>query len=290
MKILVAGATGYLGNKLAEMFLSPLSAHNELLLLARNKNNLSKKLQCGNNVVIGDIYNESLEKKIEEFSPDVVYCTTCCYETDPEYLLKTMDANYVFPSRILRIVAGLQTKPIRFISIGTSLPPSLNLYSLTKKHFAELGKFFHKKTKIEFVNILLESFYGIDEPKDRFITSSILQLKSNHDLLLTEGTQKRDYVFVDDVVEIMCFLSSCSIDKDVCDIPVGTGIAPAIKEIILFLRHETASKSNLNFGAIEMREHEPSTVADLSAIRRLGYLKPLTRWQDGMKKLIEALR
>jgi CDP-paratose synthetase len=137
---------------------------------------------------------------------------------------------------------------------------------------------------------LLESFYGIDEPKNRFITRSILRLKSNHDLLLTEGTQKRDYIFVDDVVEIMYFLSACAIAKDVCDIPIGTGIAPAIKEIIFFLCHATGSKSNLKFGAIELREHEPSTVADLSVIRRLGYLKPLMCWQDGMKKLIEVLR
>jgi CDP-paratose synthetase len=164
------------------------------------------------------------------------------------------------------------------------------LYSLTKKHFAELGKLFHKKTEIEFVNLLLESFYGINEPKNRFITRSILQLKSNQELLLTEGTQRRDYIFIDDVVEIMYFLSTCTINKDIYDIPVGAGIAPSIKEIILFLCNEIGSKSNLKFGAIEMREHEPSTVADLSVIRHLGYLKPPTCWQDGMKKLIEALK
>ena len=166
----------------------------------------------------------------------------------------------------------------------------LNLYSLTKKQFAELGTFFHKKGEIKFVNLLLESFYGIDEPKNRFITRSILQLKSNQDLLLTKGTQKRDYIFIDDVVDIMYFLSTCVINEDVCDISVGTGIASAIKEIVLFLHRETDSESNLKFGAIEMREHEPSTVANLSVIRQLGYSKPLIHWQDGMKKLIEALK
>jgi CDP-paratose synthetase len=251
---------------------------------------LSKNLQCRDNISICEIYDGFLEKKIRRFSPDVVYCTTCCYETDSEYLLKTIDANYVFPSQILRIIANLKTRPVRFISVGTSLPPSLNLYSLTKKHFAELGKLFHKKTEIEFVNLSLESFYGIDEPRNRFITRSILQLKSNQELLLTEGTQKRDYIFIDDVVEIMYFLSTCAISKDIYDIPVGTGIAPTVKEIILFLCNETGSRSNLRFGAIEMREHEPSTVADISVIRNLGYSKPLASWQGGMKKVIEAIK
>jgi CDP-paratose synthetase len=292
MKILIAGATGYLGNRLAEMFLYTPSPciRNELFLLVRDKNSLSKNLQYRNNIFICEIYGEHIENRIKDFSPDVVYCTTCCYETDSEYLLKTIDANYVFPSQILRIIAGLKTKPVRFISVGTSLPSSLNLYSLTKKQFAELGKFFHKKVEIEFLNLLLESFYGINEPKNRFITRSILQLKSNQDLLLTAGTQKRDYIFIDDVVKIMYFLSTCITNKDICDIPIGTGIAPTIKEIIMFLYRETGSKSNLRFGAIDMREHEPSTVADLSVIRQLGYLKSLTHWQDGMKMLIEALK
>lgn len=268
----------------------PLYLHSELLLLVRNRSTLSNNFRYKNNIFICEIYDESLKKRIEEFSPDVVYCTTCCYETDSEYLLKTVDANYIFPSQILKIIAGLKTKPVRFISVGTSLPPLLNLYSLTKKQFAELGTFFHKKGEIKFVNLLLESFYGIDEPKNRFITRSILQLKSNQDLLLTKGTQKRDYIFIDDVVDIMYFLSTCVINEDVCDISVGTGIASAIKEIVLFLHRETDSESNLKFGAIEMREHEPSTVANLSVIRQLGYSKSLIHWQDGMKKLIEALK
>jgi CDP-paratose synthetase len=295
MKVLIAGATGYLGNRLAEMFLCPpppykQHSQNELLLLVRNKDTLPKNLHGRDNISICEIQHDTLEERIKEFSPNVVYCTTCCYETDSEYLLKTIDANYVFPSQILKIIAGLETRPVRFISIGTSLPPSLNLYSLTKKQFAEVGKLFHQKMKVEFVNLLLESFYGIDEPKNRFITRSILQLKANQDLLLTEGIQKRDYIFIDDVIEIMYFLSTCVLKTEICDISVGTGLDPAIKEIILFLYRETGSRSNLKFGAIKMREHEPSTVADISFIRQLGYSKPLTYWKDGMKKVIESLK
>jgi CDP-paratose synthetase len=307
MKIIIAGATGYLGGKIAEKLFvhphspPPLLTHNqpgpeenELLLLARNKNSLPETLTAKNNIAIFDIYNNSLQGMIETYAPDVVYCTTCCYETDPEYLHRTIDANYVFPSQLLRMTANLN-KPIRFISVGTSLPPSLNLYSLTKKQFAELGKFFHQNGKIEFVNVLLESFYGLDEPQNRFISQSILKMKRNQDLLLTEGIQKRDYILIDDVIEIMTFLSTCSLSffteklDGTCDVPVGSGIAPSIREIIMFLRKEINSKSNLEFGAVEMRKNEPSTVADLSVLRGLGYSKPITHWQDGMKKVIEAL-
>jgi CDP-paratose synthetase len=290
MRIIIAGATGYLGNKLAEKFCVPGEGdRNALLLLARNKNKLSETLKKKDNVQICEIYTDQLKEEIEAFNPDMAYCTTCCYETDPEYLYKTIDAHYVFPSQLLKILSCLG-KPIRLISAGTSLPPLLNLYSLTKKHFADLGAFFHQNKKIEFVNMMLESFYGIDEPRNRFITRSILQLKANQALLLTEGLQKRDFIFIDDVVEIMVFLASCKMPETGCGIPVGTGTAPSIREIVTFLRQETHSQSDLRFGSVKMRNNEPSTVADLSILRGLGYAKPIMPWQEGMKKVIGALK
>jgi CDP-paratose synthetase len=196
----------------------------------------------------------------------------------------------------LRIAAGINekySKRVRFISVGSSIPSNLNLYSLTKKQFSEIGIFFHQLRKIEFVNLLLESFYGIDEPHDRFITNSILKLKSNQELPLTEGIQKRDYILIDDVIEILFFLLDCDLSSGVfhseITIPVGSGISPSIKEIILFLHGETKSSSSLLFGAKPMRENEPSTVANLSMLRSIGFNKKITPWKDGMRKVIKGL-
>ncbi|GHU16253.1 hypothetical protein FACS1894163_05260 [Spirochaetia bacterium] len=296
MNIIIAGATGYLGSRLVERLCSyppPPDRHNILLIL-RDESRLSEILRDQRNVSICNINDEFLQNRIREFSPDIVFCTTCCYETDPEYLYKTVDANYVFPAQILQIAATLGTKLVRFISIGTSLPSSLNLYSLTKKHFAELGVFFQQAGRIEFINLHLESFYGINEPKNRFVTRSVLQLKFNQDLLLTEGTQRRDYIFIDDVIEVLYFLLDCKKIALLADsgynIPVGTGIAPSIKEIILFLSEEIHSQSKLKFGAIEMRKNEPSTKADLSILRKLGFSRSLTFWQDGMRQVIGSIK
>lgn len=298
MNIIIAGATGYLGGKFIEslLYFPPpiLNVYLEynILILLREESLLPEALKNNINVSICNINNDSLQDSINNFSPDIIFCSTCCYETDPEYLYKTVDANYVFPARLLQIAATLE-KTIRFISIGTSLPPSLNLYTLTKKHFAELGVFFHEAGNIEFINISLESFYGINEPSNRFITRSIIQLKSNQDLLLTKGIQKRDFIYIDDVIDILLFLVDCKetsiLAKSEYTVPVGTGIAPSIKEIILFLYDETHSKSNLKFGAVKMRKDEPSTAADLCILRKLGYSKPLTHWHDGMRKVIGSI-
>lgn len=262
-------------------------------MIVRDESSVLRTVKKQKNIYFCNIYNDSLHDCIVNFSPDIIFCTTCCYETNPEYLYKTVDSNYVFPARLLQITATLE-KTVRFFSIGTSLPPSLNLYSLTKKHFAELGVFFHRIGRIEFINILLESFYGINEPSNRFITRSILQLKANKELLLTEGIQKRDFIFIDDVIEVLLFLVDNKETEILIEsgytVPVGTGIAPSIKEIILFLYNEIHSKSALKFGAVKMRDNEPSTKADLSVLRKLGFSKQLTYWQDGMKKVIGSIR
>jgi len=296
MNIVITGATGYLGSKLVERLLDPpplaVNCENNLLLIVRNKSFVPKKINKMKNVLICNINEDSLHDSVVSFSPDIIFSTTCCYETDPEFIYKTVDSNYVFPAKLLQIAATL-TKAVRFFSIGTSLPSSLNLYTLTKNHFAELGFYFQQIGKIEFVNILLENFYGINEPDNRFITRSILRLKANQDLLLTEGTQRRDFIFIDDVVEILKFLVDHKETGILAEfgyaIPIGTGVAPSIREVIVFLHNEIHSKSALKFGAVEMRKNEPSTMADLSILKKLGFIKPLMYWQDGMRKVIESI-
>jgi len=293
LNILIAGATGFLGMKLTERlcdFISPTDTIN-LFLLVRNKIKLTEEILYNKNITICDINSNTLQEKIIDFAPDIIFSTSCCYETEIESLLKTIDANYVFPARLLQIAVILQ-KHVRFISIGTGLPSFTNSYSLAKRQFAELGFLLHKNSNVDFLNLELESFYGINEPKDRFISKSILLLKSNQDLLLTEGTQKRDFIFIDDLVEILVFLIDCNLtvlSNKEYNIPIGTGINPSIKEIILFLYNEINSKSNLKFGAVKNRDNEPNTCADLSILRKLGFSRPLIHWKDGMKKVIGSI-
>jgi CDP-paratose synthetase len=292
MNIIITGGTGYLGYKIMNSFLYP-GDKNNIMLLVRDKRKLPDiaKYQA---VKIYEIFNNNLQVIIKEFDPDLIFSTTCCYETDPEYLCKTIDANYVFPARLLQAIIFFNTtKVIRFISISTSLPSDLNLYSLTKWQFSDIGKYFSRYKNIEFINILLESFYGLDEPKNRFISRSILLLKANKELLLTDGIQMRDYIYINDVIKVLYFIANRKVSyfksMGIIDIPLGSGCAPSIKEIILFLSREIRSKSIIKFGAIPMRPNEPNTRADLSVLREIGYSGKIIAWREGMKKMTRGI-
>ncbi|MDR2692666.1 MAG: NAD(P)-dependent oxidoreductase [Chitinispirillales bacterium] len=288
MNIVITGATGYLGVRFAERLCQNHTY--KILLTVRDESRLPEIFKSTKNISICNINADSLQNQMIKFDADVILSTTCCYELDTEYLYRTVDANYVFPAKLLEIAAMAKKKNVRFISLGTGLPSSLNLYSLTKRHFAELGNFFREIGKVEFINLALESFYGVNEPNNRFITKSITRLKANQELLLTEGTQKRDFIYIDDVIDVLLFfVESDTMSVNMGHIPVGTGVAPSIKEIILFLHEELRSGSSLRFGHVKMRENEPSTCADISVLRKLGYSKPFMHWRDGMRKVIGSV-
>ncbi|MCR5621668.1 MAG: NAD(P)-dependent oxidoreductase [Treponema sp.] len=291
MNIVISGASGYLGHRLAGHL---CSVGHHVLALTRTKNGrldaLAKKYGT---LEICELETDELFFTLSRFNPDVFFSTTCCYETDTRFLSKTVDSNYIFPAQLLKYAMLLRqdaSRRIRFISLGTSLPGKLNLYSLTKKQFGELGAFFAGIGRIQFVNVLLESFYGPDEPESRFIKSSILKLARGEPLEATEGTQHRDYILTDDVVDMLSFLAvSDTLTEDFYSVPVGTGSAPAIREILDFLKQETGSRSSILYGARPMRKDEPSTCADLTALRMLGYGREPLPWRDGMRMMINKI-
>jgi len=292
MKIAVSGATGYIGFHLIHKL---LSEGNMVLAITRKINRRLASLadRYIDTLFFCELISDDAFTAIEQFCPEVIYSTTCCYETDMDFLEKTVDANYVFPAYLLKSAVHLcqRERGIRFISLGSSLPAELNLYSLTKKQFAELGELFANIGKVQFVNILLESFYGSDEPKNRFIVSSVLKLLNNHDLNVTLGTQKRDYIAAEDVIDILIYLSKTTeLDRGYNSISVGSGISPSIKEILEYLKEIIASDSKINFGAIPFRINEPDTKACLINLRKIGYTKELVYWKDGLKMLVEDLK
>ena len=292
MKIAVSGASGYLGYKLIKVL---AEKNNLILAITRKSSDRLSEIQkkYAEKISICELISDDLFVAVESFKPDCVYSTTCCYETDSKFLERTVDSNYTFPAALLKtaIHSGNQIgKPVRFISIGTSLPASLNLYSLTKKQFADLGAFFANLGKIQFVNVLLESFYGSDEPENRFIPRTIRKLLDNEDVDVTEGKQHRDYVSAEDAVDILSFLATAKISEKLISIPVGSGESPAIREILEYLKIITDSKSNIKFGAVLSRPNEPSTKADLAILRNLGYTKEMTNWKDGMSKMVEDIK
>ena len=139
---------------------------------------------------------------------------------------------------------------------------------------------------IDFYNLKLEMFYGKDEPRDRFIPSIIDKMVKGEEVNVTLGTQRRDIVAVEDIIRaIMAVIGSDLHGYQ--EIPVGTGTAPTISELVDYIWEQTGRRSAVHKGAVPMRENEPDCVADTSKLSELMEWKPVD-WKTGIGNMIKS--
>lgn len=226
---------------------------------------------------------DAIEATRQYTSIDYVLNMACNYGRSNILYDNILEANIEFPLKVLNTVAEHGIK--RFLTIGTGLPDELNMYSFSKKMFGEFGNYYVNKHHIVFNNLLLEMFYGADEPENRFLPSLITNMMMGKAVETTIGTQHRDIIAVEDVVEAILVIIHAEL-TGYNEIPIGTGVAPTISEIIDYIWEETDRKSIVTKGSIPMREDEPECVADTSFMDRLCDWHPIY-WKDGLKKMIE---
>ena len=299
MKICILGGTGYLGNKIIK---SLLDLNNEIICVYRynSKSNLKYKNETNVNYIVSDYV--VLRELFSNNSFDCIINASCTYLRNSR-IDDVVESNLIFPMRILSLAVenyyGINSefnyyskndkhneKQLRFISIGTGLPDDFNIYTYTKKQFNKMGHFFSKEYGLEFINVELENYFGENEPKNRFLPSVIEKLKNNEDIPLTQGEQLRDFIYVKDVINAIMLLVNKKDVPPYLDIPLGSGQAPSIKELITYIKEIMHSKSELQFGKVPLRPNEPSSYANLAMYHMLGG-KIEYSWQDGIKKMLK---
>lgn len=284
--LLITGASGYLGaNLCARLFKEGF----DIIALTPNKADVFKfDKRFAKQARVYYLDETPLEKVFKENKIDAVIHLATLYGRTGETSAQIAKVNLLFPLEILQnaVKHGVKT----FINTDTILSPQLNPYALTKAQFAQWLKFY--ADKIQAVNLRLDHFYGPFDKPVKFIAFVLEQIKTGaKEINLTEGSQTRDFIYIDDVISAyLCLLQN--LDK----IPLGkfnnfetaTDRRTSIKELVTLIKKETGSKIKLNFGAVPYRSNEKlSYDIDTSALRALGW-KPKIFIEEGVKKIIKA--
>lgn len=278
MNILVLGATGYLGGNIVHRLAQ--DGHTQICVV-RGTSDTSRIEGIQNVVFVSNDLSE-VEVVFKYSHIDWVINSVCTYKTNNTLYGDMLASNILFPLGVLNIAVKYNIK--NFITIGTSLPEELNMYSFTKHKYGEFGKFLCNKDDINFADLKLEMFYGgMFEPENRFVSSCASKLRNNEPVSLTEGKQRRDLVRVEDVVEIISKLITSNYLNHYMSLPIGSGENHSIIEILEFMKKEMNSDSELQFGVIPCREGEPDTLADISWYRDIGY-NLMYSFFDGLKR------
>lgn len=286
MRIILAGATGFLGRKLLKRLLE--SGHS-VLCPVFNGNLDEFSVHSGCKIVSTEdvVFTET----VQLFGAEIVINASGVYDRRGIPVARLTEGNIIFPLRLLNTILEISVggEFRMWINSCTSLPEYLDTYTMSKYQLAHWGRIYAERHDFTFTNVLLEHFYGPFDKNVKFIQFVLENLFANECINLTAGLQERDFIYVDDVVDGYMAILRGDL-KGYNDISLGSGECVAIRTLVEFLKQQIGSSSVLNFGVVPLRESEPMhLIADLTVMRSLGFT-PKYDWQEGMKRTIDEMR
>jgi len=281
--VLLTGATGFLGSHLLEEL---IKENYSVVIVKRSFSNTWRINHLLDQVKLYNIDEISLKKVFQDNRINTVIHTACSYGRKGESLSEIVTTNVLFGIELLELAVQFNTDT--FFNTDTLQYEYLNRYTLSKKQFVEWLK--AESVNIRVINLKLEHMYGPKDDEQKFIPWIITQLhKQVDEIQLTEGEQKRDFIFVEDVVSAyMIMLKNYKGMQGFTKFDVGTGELVTVRNFVEEIKHiyeklNKSSSTKLNFGALPYRSGEPMQISvDNSKLVEMGWNPKFCR-----KKAIE---
>ena len=200
-KILLTGATGFIGSALIEN----LSQNNEIYVILRKK----KKIKISNkiNKIFFSNYSE-LDKKIKKIKVDIIiHCATHyikSHKTDD--LEKLSNSNILLGNILLDNIINMKVKKfINFTTVWENYDGKknnfFNLYSVYKKAFSHLINYYDEILKnVKFYNLTISDTFGEQDKRKKIINILKINYKKN---LITKIVSKNLFLNLLNVEDII---------------------------------------------------------------------------------------
>lgn len=107
-------------------------------------------------------------------------------------------------------------------------------------------------------------------------------------IAMTSGSQSRDFVYVDDVVDAALTVASAEWEGRAV-VECGSGVATPVREVFEQIHHIARSVSTLGFGDIKIEQGIGTSVADISWLRKQGWT-PRISLHEGLKRLVKDVQ
>ncbi len=161
----------------------------------------------------------------------------------------------------------------------------ISFYAATKASATLLCQVFAREYQKPIVTLRPFSVYGPYEEEKRFIPTIIRSVIENKPIKLTPGAQRRDFIYVEDIVDI--YIKAISNRKKLFGqiLNMGTGIEYTNDEVVQTLFKLANKKVEIEKGAFPKRIWDmPHWVADASKTKRLLNWSPGFTLEEGLRK------
>lgn len=202
-KILLTGATGFIGSNILE----EIKKDNQVFVIQRKKS--KKKIKKSKNIKILKFNDYNLlSKKLSKIEVDIIINCATHYKKEHKHkdIFKFIESNILLGNIILENIKNLKAK--KFINFSTTweninknkLYPK-NLYAAYKKGFNNIIEFYKNKLpNIKFFNLIIGDTFGINDNRTKLINTL---RKNYHKDKISNIVSKNLYlnlINVDDIV------------------------------------------------------------------------------------------
>lgn len=295
-KILITGGGGFIGANLTRKL---LDLNYEVHILWK-KDSDPWRLQDIKNKIhfhtvdIGDL--KKLTLLLKKVNPTAIYhlATYSSYRNQEDVkniyevsvngtlnlLLASRDIPYkIFVNTGSSSEYGFKNDPMK----EDDLLEPVSFYASAKSAQTLLCQTFSYHYKKNIVTIRPFSVYGPYEQKDRFIPVIARSLINDKPIKITSGNQRRDFIYIDDIIDIYIKTISCADRISGKILNAGTGIEYSNDEIVKALFKVTGKKVLVEKGKFAKRIWDsPHWVADIKNVKRELNWKPGFSLEKGL--------
>ena len=300
-RVLVTGATGFVGSALVRALLSESA---EVHGLSRGRSDAWRLQGLGRGLHLheSDLTDAAAVLAVfRRVRPALVFHAATFRPVDGD--MAAMAAAHVLGTAHL-LTAACELRPQRLVHLTTNLeygeetrpltedlcPRPSTAYGVTKLAATRLVQHLAAAERLSTIVLRLFHVYGPGEPPTRLVPAAIRAGLAGGELPLTQGTWRRDYVFVADVVDA-CLRAASWPAATGQIVNVGSGTQHSNAEVVRLVRRLTGGRLVLRRGQYPARARDRRHwVADVRRAQELLGWMPRHSLEKGLVETIAWTR
>lgn len=303
-KVLVTGATGFIGSHLTRRLVAEGAHVSAFMRATSDRRSLAEVLDRVSVHEVDICDADSVSAAMARIRPEIVFHLAAIGMSEPFISPKVaMQVNVHGTLHLLQAAHQLGVQ--RFIHSGTAyeygnaacgdplakegLDP-INIYAASKVAAWAFVRLYTRTYGLPAVTVRLFAVYGPGQPPKTLVPSAVCAALEGRDFPMTPGEQMRDFVFVSDVVEGYLRVAAAP-GVEGASIDLGTGQAWTIRDVVKWLFELAGSKGKPLVGALPYRPGETmKLVADIRAAQELLNWQATVSLDDGLRQTVEWYR
>ena len=284
-QILVTGATGFIGSHLVERLIHDKY---DVIILKRSTSDTWRIKDVLHQVKKYDLDKTGIETIFQNEAVGLIIHLATNYGRQGETIKDIIESNITFPSVLIDSALKKGLKGI--VNIDTSAIDACSFYASTKKAFLHILNYFNKHNGVKIASLQLQYVYGPKDDDSKFIPRLIKSVIRAETIDASPGMQKRDFVFVEDVVD--AFIRTIDfmekIDKDFITLEIGSGKSISLRNFAAIVEDLASKKSWINWGSLAYRKNEIfDSKAHIEKTKELLDWCPKYTLNAGLRKTID---